>query len=215
MRKEVFFGTMMLAVACVPAWAASIVIGAPLDPGGNAFPFGGAHLGNPGTRYQQAYASTDFSGPMSIVGIDFFNGAGTLASGTYFLYLSTITAGIDTLSDSNFASNLGSDNTLFGTFVLSGAAPGTLSFAGGPFLYNPTSGNLLLDIIVSPGGAPGNGGYGARNGTASGIFSRYHDFGVGTTGYGLVTQFDFVPETSSLFLAGLGFALLAFRRLAR
>ena len=215
MRKGVLFGTIILAVFCAPAGASSIVIGAPTDPGGNAFPFGGAFMGNPGTRYQQAYASTDFSGPMSIVGIDFLHGTGTLAGRTYFLYFSTITAGIDTLSNSNFASNLGPDNTLFATRALSGAAPATLSFTGGPFLYNPASGNLLLDIIISPGGVPPNGSYDARNGTAVGTFSRYHNFGIGNSGYGLVTQFDFVPEPSTFILAGFGLASVAFRRFVR
>lgn len=210
MRKSLFLATLILTLNYGPASAGSIVIGGPADMA-NAFPFGGA-VGGAGTRYQQSYSSSDFTGPISIVGIDFLGGAGTLATSTYTLYLSTITKGIDTLSNSDFDSNLGANNTLFASRDLSGAAPQTLSFNGVPFLYDPASGNLLLDIAISPGGVSANGSgggtYEKRDGTAIGIFSRYQNFGDGTLGSGLVTQFDFslaaVPEPSTF---GFCFAL--------
>ncbi len=221
--KDILFAATLLFAISVPSQAASIVIGTP-GIVSNAFPFGGEVAGV-GTRYQQAYASTDFTGPISITGIDFLGGIGTLATSTYTLSLSTITAGIDSLSNTNFANNLGANNTLFAVRTLSGVAPATLTFIGGPFLYNPASGNLLLDIIVSPGGVDANGGgAGARylsntSGDAIGIFSRYHNFGSGTIGFGLVTQFDFnsvaVPEPSPLVLIALGVALVSSRRFAR
>ena len=169
------------------------------------------------TRYQQAYAASDFStagGIMLITSVDFLNGGGKLAPSTYSLYFSTITAGIDTLSNVNFDSNRGADNTLFATLTLDGTAPPTLTFSGAPFFYNPAHGNLLLDIVVSPGGVDANGGFGANylsNESASGVFSRYHNFGSGNYGWGLVTQFDYqaVPEPTvtaficvALLLAG-------------
>jgi hypothetical protein len=214
MRKILALAAFV-AILCVPTWGASIVVGAP-NTAPNAFPFGGAG-GGAGTVYQQAYASADFTGlgPITISSIDFFLFVpGSLAPSTYSLYFSTITAGIDTLSDTNFSSNLGSDNTLFETESLSGAAPSTLTFAGTPFTYNPADGNLLLEILVSPGGQNAIGGvnafYEANDGNASGVYSRYHNFGTGTTGFGLVTEFDYsaavaqTPEPSSILLLGTG-----------
>ena len=194
------------------ALADQIVVGAP-SSGGNFFPFGGPFSTNPGTRYQQAYASTDFSGPMSINGLEFtLNNGSTLRSVTYQIFLSTITAGIDTLSNSNFNANRGADNALFASGTLSGASPATLIFTGGPFLYIPSSGNLLLDFVFTSPGANGNAGFTSRSGDATGIFSRYLDFGTATTGWGLVTTFDFAatPEPGTSLTAGLSI-LVVFR----
>jgi len=202
--------------------AASLVVGLPAT-GTNAFPFGGGFAtgGAFATRYQQAYAANDFStvgGPILITGVDFLSGSGNLAPSTYSLYFSTITAGIDTLSNVSFDSNRGADNTLFATLTLAGTAPPTLTFSGIPFFYNPAHGNLLLDIVVSPGGVDANGGFGGSymaSDSAFGIFSRYHNFGSSNIGWGLVTQFDYqvVPEPSLTALICLALMLAGtFRR---
>jgi hypothetical protein len=197
----------------------------------NLFPFGGpTSFGNPATRYQEAYASGDFSGPISITGIDFFPAPGfssslySLYSGTYQLSLSTITADINTLSDSNFAGNLGLDNSVFDTVALSGPAPSPLTFTGGPFNYDPSQGNLLLDIqITGASGAPllsiptGAAFEDVGPGGPSGIV-RYQNFGSGTTGFGLVTEFDSstgVPEPGTLSLLGCGLVGFLVQRLRR
>src|SRR5690349_1958293 len=190
-----------VALIVCKASAASLVVGSPAG-GNNVFPFGGGFgPTNASTRYQQAYASSDFSGigsPFLITSIDFLHGSGKLAPSTYTLYFSTISAGIDSLSNVNFDSNRGADNTFFASITLTGTAPATLTFSGIPFNYNPTQGNLLLDIVVSPGGVSANSGFGAAYSSTSnafGIFSRYHNFGVSNVGWGLVTQFDYqVPE---------------------
>jgi hypothetical protein len=96
-----------------------------------------------------------------------------------------------------------------------------LIFTGAPFTYEPARGNLLLDIIVSPGGVnPGaTAFYAANNGNALGVFSRYQNFGVGDAGYGLVTQFDYsiavIPEPSTLALAAFSISLVTFLRRGR
>src|ERR1700690_2138574 len=46
------------------------IIGLPADPGnGNCFPFGCAYNGS----YQQVYSSSQFSGPMTITALSFYN----------------------------------------------------------------------------------------------------------------------------------------------
>lgn len=196
--------------------AASLVVGTPAT-NHNVFPFGGGFTGNASTRYQQAYASSDFSSigsPFLITSIDFLDGSGNFASSTYNLYFSTITAGIDSLSNANFDSNRGADNTLFATITLSGAAPPTLTFSGIPFNYNPAHGNLLLDIVVSPGGVAASGFAASylSSSNAFGVFSRYHNFGSANTGWGLVTQFDYqVPEPSTGALLCVAVVALCFR----
>ena len=207
--------------------ADTITIGAPGD-GLNAFPFGGKDTVNPGTRYQQAYASTAFGSaePILITSISFLNGnGGTFATSEYGFFLSTITAGIDTLSVFNFDGNRGPNNTLFASPTLTGASPITLTITGvAPFLYDPSQGNLLMDIVVSPGGvtpATSPVGYSSRQSTANGIFSRYHNFGFATIGIGLVTQFDFtpapqsVPEPSTVVLLSAGLLGVVCYRLER
>ena len=216
MKRLLIFLSAVLLVT--NTWSASLTVGNP-DPGRNAFPFGGA-VGGAGTRYQQAYAASDFSsigGPFAVTAINFLNGSGNLAPSTYSLYFSTISAGIDTLSNSNFDSNRGADNALFVSVTLSGTAPPTLTLSGTPFNYDPSRGNLLLDIVVSPGGVMANSGFGGSymsNTNAFGVFSRYHDFGFANTGYGLVTRFDYVavPEPSAAVLAGVGLLLTAYAR---
>jgi hypothetical protein len=161
--------------------ASSITLGT--DNGGNAFPFAGPFTGASGMEYQEAYASSDFSGPISITGIDFFQQAigsgGDLYAATYQLSLSVVTTDIDDLSDTNFASNLGADNTVFTTVALVGAAPDTLTFNGAPFYYDPSMGNLLLDIQISDGnGSQTNSFFEDGDGSGPAGIIRYTNLGL-------------------------------------
>jgi len=191
----------------------SITIGFPASAV-NIAPFGRLPSSPGANRYQQAYASADFTnlGPISISSIDFTGGnGGNFAPGTYDLYFSSITGGIDSLSDTSFDSNLGANNTLFTSVYLSGASPANLTFTGAPFLYDPSDGNLLLDIMISQDGPQPSGriaGY-LLNGHADGVFSRYDNFATGNIGFGLITQFDFtpIPEPSIAALVTLSLAV--------
>ena len=178
----------------------TITVGAPPD-GLNFFPFGGGFSNFGGAnRYQQAYAASQFNSaaPVLIKSISFVGGQGTFATSNYTFSLSSITAGVDNLSTTNFDANRGVDNTLLASVNLSGTAPATLTIESStPFLYDPSSGNLLLDIVISPGNVfpvALGASYHARS-NAFGIMSRYHNFGTGFIGHGLVTQFELAPLT--------------------
>jgi hypothetical protein len=215
---------ILAAFSGTSVYADSIIIGSLTPNGGNSDPFGGTLPGFTGTRYQQAYASSDFDGlgPIEITSISFVNsdpsGGAPLAASTYTFSFSTITAGIDTLSNTNFNGNLGPNNTLFAIVPLSGTAPSILTITGStPFLYDPSQGNLLLDIVVSPGGVPFLSslvsGAAFDSPLAPGVFSRYQNFSENGTGVGagLSTEFSFAtPEPAAIGPTMLGIVLLVF-----
>ena len=202
-----FAATVVFSTA---ALGNSITVGLPAT-GFNVIPF--ARLpgaADAATRYQQAYSANDFTGlgTLNIGSVSFQGGnGGNFAPGTYNISFSPITAGIDTLSNTAFDANLGPDQALFTSAYLSGASPDNLIFTGSPFFYDPAAGNLLLDIRITQDGAQPDGAIAAYaiNGSASGVFSRYDNFGTGTLGIGLVTTFGFdtVPDAanSALLLA--------------
>ena len=186
---------------------------------GNTFPFGT----NTGNRYQQAYAASNFTGPVTITGINFFaaTDSGNLArnytGGTFTLSLSTTPLGVNTINEnSNFDANLGSDNQLFTTETLTGTVDPVLTFSGAAFNYDPTQGDLLLDISVTGSASTSLAfQFDSANG---GIMSRAHDFGNVFDNHGLGTEFTFgeivsVPAPGTLVILGLGLFAIA-RRVA-
>jgi hypothetical protein len=214
---------LLLGLAASASFGSSLTVGTFSDD--NAFPFGGPYYGYTGTDYQEAYASNDFSGPVLISGIDFFLApgfTGSVYSGTYTLTLSIISSDIGSLSSTDLASNIGSDATVFETETLSGKAPNELTFTGTPFLYDPSLGNLLLDISVA-GGTGGSGVAFEDNGGVGTALARYQNFGANDgDGWGLVTEFDSasgtpaVPEPGTLpLVSGALGALVVFARLRK
>jgi PEP-CTERM motif len=128
------------------------------------------------------------------------------ANGTYTISLSTTSAPVNGLS-SNMSNNIGADNTtIFSGPLPTYVADSTLTFSlATPFVYDPSQGNLLLNITFS----------GVTNDTYADYVAQNDDFGTlssrmvnglstGRSGYGLVTTFNIVPEPSTLGLAMIG-----------
>ena len=179
---------------------------------------------NDSVRYQQVYAASQFSaltGPVKITGIAFRpDGAVTDANlitrfNSVRIDLSTTKSTPGTLS-TQFADNVGADNkTVFDSFVISnspvtGAAGGpkdfTFMLAVTPFIYDPSAGDLLLDVRAFESGGGISAPFDAQSGSP---FTAHVDAAsIGATSgtilaTGLVTQFQFapVPEPSVLVLA--------------
>ena len=201
----------------------------------NRFPL----LTSGGMRYQQVFDSSQFSsfgGPQLINEIDLRNGiflheAFTATIADIQISLSTTSKAPDGLS-TTFASNVGADATQVysGSLTISStdaAGPGNthvfdiaIHFQN-PFLYDPSTGNLLLDIanLSGAGSAIGSDFFDAVHGTGTGdAVSRVagaEGSPGATTGtadsLGLIVQFQTapVPEPSSLALCGLGALALA------
>jgi hypothetical protein len=205
----------------------------------NRFPF----LVNGGMRYQQVFASSQFSAfggaPQLISEIDLRNGifvnqAFTATIPNITIALSTTTKAPDGLS-ATFADNVGAGNTLVysGPLTLSSTnanlPDGTKVFDVAikfqtPFLYDPTKGNLLLDVdnLTGANSNVGTDFFDAVNLVGDSVSRVFGPEGTpgATSGspdsLGLIAQFQFgpagppdVPEPSSLALLALGGAALA------
>jgi hypothetical protein len=210
--------TGVLAAVAAQTASASFIVG--VADSNTCAPFacpGGA------TEYQQLYAASAFPAALTISGLTFIQGnqyGAALSDGTFTVRLSTVS--VDPLDLSGFIP-VGFDNTQLFSGPLPAFIPFFSSFTlgGQQFSYNPTNGNLLLDVLIS--GATTdfnpfvNGFFPAqRPPESSVVFSSFMNspLFISGLGVGLVTQFETVPEPSSqtlLLLAG-AVSLLIFRR---
>jgi len=204
--------SMCVWLACAIPAAADVIVGLPAETN-NCYPFGCAYSG----EYQQVYTSSAFSGPITITNLEFFNtehdsGATAMNSGNWAISLSTTSVDWNTLSI-NFASNIGLDNTLVfnGNLYQPWAFGDTLVInLTTPFTYNPSNGNLLMDVIAIATNTSGMQIFFDANGDNT-IMGRNETGGL-NYGYGLVTEFSTgtaVPEPSTMLLLGLGLIGLA------
>jgi hypothetical protein len=198
-------------------------------------------FGPTASSYEQVYNSADFSGDLDISQISFFAPtwvSGTWGPATYTFHLSTTSVGVGALT--GFASDVGANNQLFGSFTLSESVPvPQITFSGTTFDYNPSQGNLLLQIAITdvtgssggevpfeameegpnpPGSLLMSRGYGYGDVFGSDDIALVTEFGTGpgsvVTQLGTGTSYPPLPDASSSLglLSGACLALGALRR---
>jgi hypothetical protein len=220
LTRKGWAGLCSAAAAAVVVFAgpqafAGVTIGAANS--GNCYPFSCGPTDGL-TEYQEAYNQSAFSGVTSFDTISFTALTSAVAgpsmdTGTYAVSFYLSTEPVGSLS-SNLASNEGALLGNFGVFTLGGAMPSTLSLTGSSITYDPSQGNLLMDVSIS-GGTSYNGTYNQFfNADITGTdvsrawnSSTYGAFGDATGG--LQTTFSTagaVPEPAAwtMMLLGLG-----------
>ena len=217
--KKVLLCLAVFCLSALPLMASDIIIGNPPDSGaGNCFPFGCAY----NAEYQQVYGASDFNtGPIMINSLHLYNtqynsGATQTDAGTFTIELGYTTLGINNITG-NFAGNFndGAPTTVFSGSINQAWQFGNtlnITFSQG-FNYDPTKGNLLLDVVGQNVTTPGGNIYYDVNSTG-GYFSRVYcsggvacgNNGTVQNGFGWVTGFDYtgVPEPGTLVMFGTG-----------
>ena len=193
--------------------------------GNNGFPFNITGFGVASMRYQQVYASSQFSsGPILINAILFRpDGLGGSAFSSTLpnvqIDLSTTSVTPSTIS-TTFANNVGANDIV----VFNGALATSSSFtgpAGGPknfdiiinlttpFLYDPSAGSLLMDVRNFGGGNTTQFDDDSTSTAIQRVFATDVAAATGTIlgDRGLVTEFQFTattPEPSTLGMGAIG-----------
>jgi hypothetical protein len=203
---------------------------------GNCYPFmcndSGTNVGQ-SIDYQQVYSSSAFTGASTIDSITWyfasqFGGNAIAIGGTYeFEWGYAAANSVNNLS-STLANNYISGPNVIGTATIPVGGVNdnpTLTLSGfTPFTYDPTLGNLLLEIIVTNQDVVPNGsgnGYNESDSSGSVTSRAYCLTGGGCVAdaSGLVTTFDVVnssvPEPGTLVLLGSGLLAFGMMRIRR
>jgi len=193
-------GVLAAAFIGTSVQAAYVIVGPPPAGTGNCDPFGCPVFFGLGT-YQQVYASTAFSAPLTFSTITFSDTVthnnGSKAQGTYTLSFSYTSKAVGMLDLTNYQNNIGPGSQTFFSGPLPNIIPipnsssRELVISGTPFNYNPASGNLLLTVTMSSPVDPTTALYldfaSSTSQTTNAYFGSAGNGG-NTTG-GLVTEF--------------------------
>ncbi len=212
--QGLFAASTLLLLLCAPLARADVIVVpntlATVEGNDNNF---GPFFNN-SVRYQQVYSASQF--PIA------FRPDGSVTNASLIILFDSVRIDLSTTSRTPstlgtlFASNVGADDmTVFNSFVFVNAPvtgpPGgpkdfTVAFALNPFIYDPSAGDLLLDVraiesgggISAPFDAQSNSPFTAHV-DAPAISAASGSFFAS----GLVTQFQFtpVPEPSTLVSA--------------
>jgi len=208
------------AIGVAPAEATSITVGTATST--NAFPFGTPTgvLNYYAGEYQQIYAAAAFSGPFTIEEVAFASapGAGlaTSISDTFTLSLGTTLKTPGAPGTSYSATKRPDFTEVFSGLVTATLAHnGTFDFIidlATPFIYDPSQGNLLLDVFIfSESSIPANRTTAFVSGPSPNVARIFNLGGTGSVtsvaNEGLFTRFSdvqTVPEPASLLLVATG-----------
>lgn len=219
MRSHVLFAIIGLVFFATASRATDITIGS--ADNFNCYPFtcndSGTSTGQ-SAEYQQVYGSSAFSGITTFNTLTFYDSytasqsvnAGPIIPGTYaisFFYTAATPGSLDPTLAPNEGTSIGAFSSLQVDQPLT--FTDSISFAGNTLSYDPTIGNLLMDVIVTDQANvqnDGNNGYLDMDSSGVNIGSAYDvsSVGNGANSFGLVTGFTSVPEPSSLLLLGTG-----------
>jgi len=167
-----------------------------------------------GTRIQWLYSSARFGkAPVEIVSVSFlpYFGYDNAPPEPLQMTLSTAATTVGNMSWT-FAENVGTDASVFDTKILTSVTPGEFLSFNGSFVYDPTMGDLLVDVVgwdseiawtyLMVGEDPDF--VDMRGAFHSYVTAEYRNdpVTVPLTGFGLTNTV--VPEPGTLALLGLG-----------
>ncbi|AHG92765.1 PEP motif putative anchor domain protein (plasmid) [Gemmatirosa kalamazoonensis] len=227
MRRLVSLLAAALLLAARSTHAQDVTFGGSVDGTiGSPFTFYNSPMPN---RYQQMYVGSQFPQPVWIDAVRFQNTravsygtAGPIAPGNYLVRFA-----ITDRAENGLTADFDANVTGYSATFFSGAIVGnTLRIAGAPYLFDPSRGNLLLDVTVLSQDYVSYYGFDFSRSTTDGTSRVYNSSAlpgvpstVRTDALGLITTFEtrpYVttpePATLALLAGGVGLLVVVARR---